>query len=671
MAKQRVYELARDLGVDSKEVLARAQERGIAVKTASSGLAEDDVAMVRLSYEEETAPAAEAEPQPAPAEPDEQPVEEAALPVEEPTAAEEPADDDDAPPAPGSRGTLEVERGITVMEFADEISRGVGTVVKSLLEMGEMVSAQGPVPPDALELLGEQFGYTVVVHEPEALAEVAPAAIPRLVFDDDEADLAPRPAVVTVMGHVDHGKTQLLDTIRKANVVAGEAGGITQHIGAYQAVAGGNLLTFIDTPGHEAFTALRARGANVTDIVILVVAADDGVMPQTIEAINHAKAAGVPMVIAINKTDLATANPVAVRAQLTEQGILTEELGGDIVSNEVSALTGDGVDELLESVQLVAELEEFKANPDAPAAGTVIESQLDKGRGPVATVVVQRGTLRVGDSLVAGAVSGRVRAMFDENGAAMKEAVPSTPALVMGWSDVPSAGDFFYVAADEKEARSMASDRLNELRAERLVVPTAQERLTLLLEQLRSADQSELRIVVKADAHGSLEAIRDAVAKIQREDAGVTVIHAAVGGINENDVVLAEASDGIVFGFNVRPDGPARRAAEQRAIEIRTYRIIYELLEDVESMLVGQLAPEEKEVLLGTAEVRATFRAPRFGLVAGCMVTEGRIGSLRRFKDDVPNVAAGFECGIGLENFRDIKDGDVLESYEIREVART
>ncbi len=696
MAKQRVYELARDLGLDSKDVLARALELGVAVKTASSGLAEDDVALVRLSYEEEKAPPAETAapdqpaPEPAPeAEAEEQPEPEAAAPAENGKQAGE-GEPDEAAPVEG--GTLDVERGITVTEFADEISRGVGTVVKALLEMGEMVSAQAPVPPDALELLGEQFGYRVVVHEPESEpAEDVPAAPVRLVFDDDDADLVSRPAVVTVMGHVDHGKTQLLDTIRKANVMEGEVGGITQHIGAYRVDSRGRSLTFIDTPGHEAFTALRARGANVTDIVILVVAADDGVMPQTIEAINHTKAAGVPMVVAINKTDLESADPYAVRAQLTEHEILTEELGGEVVSNEVSALTGEGVEALLESVDLVAELEEFKANPDAPAAGTVIESQLDKGRGPVATVIVQRGTLQVGDALVAGAVSGRVRAMFDEDGGQLKEATPSTPALVMGWGEVPTAGDFFYVMSDEKAARAQAAERLEELRAQLLVVPTAQERLTQLLEQLRSADRSELRIIVKTDAHGSLEAIRDAVSKIEREDAGVTIIHAAVGGITENDVVLAEASEAVVFGFNVRPDAPARRAAEQRAIDVRTYRIIYELLEDVEAMLVGQLAPEEQEVLLGAAEVRATFRAPRFGTVAGCHVTEGemvrnarvrlvrdgvvtydgRIGSLRRFKEDVPRVSAGFECGIGLENFRDIKEDDVLESYEVREVART
>ncbi|MFQ5948992.1 MAG: translation initiation factor IF-2, partial [Acidimicrobiia bacterium] len=424
---------------------------------------------------------------------------------------------------------------------------------------------------------------------------------------------------------------------------------------------------------------------------VLVVAADDGVMPQTVEAINHANAAGVPIVVGINKIDLDTADPRSVRTQLTEHGLVVEELGGDVVSAEISALTGQGVDHLLELVELVAELEELKANPDAAASGTVIDTQLDTGRGPVGTVIVQRGALRVSDALVAGPVSGRVRAMFDENGQQVKEATPGMPVLVMGWADVPTAGDHFEGVKDDKMARAMAAERQEAIRSEELVVPTAQERLADLLEDLRTSDDVELRIIVKADAHGSLEAIRDGVAKITREGARVTLIHGAVGGINENDVLLAEASGAVVFGFYVRPDASVRGAAEAGGVEIRTYRVIYELLQDVEQMLVGKLAPERVETILGVAEVRATFRAPRFGLVAGCYVTEGEIGrgskarlvrdgvvvydgaigSLRRFKDDVRSVASGFECGVGLENFRDIKEGDVIEAYEVREVART
>ncbi len=715
MAKTRVYELARDLGVESKEVLERAVDLGIDVKTASSGLDEESAGLLRLAFEEttsdaeqaaepgaaepETSPAPEpaaATPQPEPAAEQPEPAAEQPEPAtEQPEPATEPAATTPAPAveeAPAGPIPLQVQEGLTVKEFADLMNRGVGGVVKALMELGELAAANAPVPLGAIEPLAAQFGYEATVTAAPEVVEEAPAQPVRPTYEDDEADLRPRPPVVTVMGHVDHGKTKLLDVIRSANVVAGEAGGITQHIGAYQVDRGDDRrITFIDTPGHEAFTALRARGANVTDIVVLVVAADDGVMPQTAEAISHARAAGVPMIVAINKIDLDAADPYAVRAQLTEHEVVVEELGGEVVSVEVSALENLGIDDLLEAIDLVAELEELRANPEAAGSGVVIEAQLDKGRGAVATVIVLRGTLRVGDSLVAGHVSGRVRAMFDENGKQVKEAGPSTPVLMMGWAEVPTAGDFFEVVEDDKTARSAAQDRLDEMRSEELVVPSAQERLTQLLEQLRAADVTELRVIVKADAHGSLEAIRDAIRKIGREDAKVEIIHAAVGGITENDIVLAEASEGVVFGFNVRPDGPARRAAEQKGVEVRTYRIIYELLEDVEAMLVGQLAPEELEVLLGAAEVRATFRAPRYGMVAGCYVTEGemvrnarvrlvrdgvvvydgRIGSLRRFKEDVPRVATGFECGIGLENFRDVKEGDVLESYEVREVART
>ncbi len=706
MAKTRVYELARDLGVESKEVLERAAELEIDVKTASSGLDDEAERLLRLAFEDAAPPAAAPEESaPVEAAPVEEAVEPAAAPEAEPAppttpgeeAAGAPAEPAPAPPPEGDEEaagliSLEVQEGLTVKEFADLMNRGVGGVVKALMEMGELAAASAPVPTNAIEGLAAAFGYEVTVTAAPEVEEVAPAQPVRPVFEDDAADLRPRPPVVTVMGHVDHGKTKLLDVIRSTNVVAGEAGGITQHIGAYQVDrGGGRKITFIDTPGHEAFTALRARGANVTDIVVLVVAADDGVMPQTAEAISHARAAGVPMIVAINKIDLDAADPYAVRAQLTEQEVVVEELGGEVVSVEVSALENLGVDDLLEAIDLVSELEELQANPEANASGVVVEAQLDKGRGAIATVIVLRGTLRVGDSLVAGHVPGRVRAMFDENGQQVKEAGPSTPVLVMGWSDVPTAGDFFEATEDDRAARAIAQQRHDDMRAEELVVPTAQERLTQLLEQLRAADVTELRVIVKADAHGSLEAIRDAIRKIGREDAKVEIIHAAVGGITENDITLAEASEGVVFGFNVRPDGPARRAAEQKGVEVRTYRIIYELLDDVESMLVGQLAPEEQEVLLGAAEVRATFRAPRYGMVAGCYVTEGemvrnarvrlvrdgvvvydgRIGSLRRFKEDVPRVATGFECGIGLENFRDVKEGDVLESYEVREVART
>ena len=687
----RVYELARELGQESKEVLARALELGIEVKTASSGLDEDGEALLRLSYEDvadtpepETA-AAEAPTQPAAAEVR---VTEAETEEPEPESEPESDSDEDAP----RRRAITVTEGITIKDFADVTRRPVGLIVRTLIEWGEMAGAGQPVPVAQIERLGEFLGYDVTVEAAEVVEAVkAPLVRPKRVWDDDPDNLRLRPPVVTVMGHVDHGKTQLLDTIRKANVVEGEAGRITQHIGAYQASVGDRKITFIDTPGHEAFTTLRARGAEVTDIVVLVVAADDGVMPQTVEAISHAKAAKVPIVVAINKVDLEAADPYQVRAQLTQHGIVVEELGGDVVNTELSALTGDGVDQLLEYIDLIAELEGFSADPKAPCSGTVIESQLEVGRGPTATVIVQRGTLKRGDALVAGTVSGRVRAMFDENGTQVKEAPPSSPVLIMGWDEVPSAGDYFEVVENDKEARAIAAERQNTERREELAVPSAAERLQMLLDDLRTAQDTELRIVVKADAHGSLEALREAVAKITRADAQVNIVHSAVGGITENDVLLADTTDSLIFGFNVRPDGKTRRAAEQAGIEIRTYRIIYELLDDIEAILVGKLAPEEVESVLGVAEVRATFRAPRFGTIAGCVVTEGtmnknaavrlvrdgvvvydgRIGSLRRFKDDVDTVQSGTECGIGLENFRDIKEGDVLESYLVREVART
>ena len=693
----RIYELARELGLESKDVLERAVELGVEVKTASSGVDDDSAALIKLSYQEEAAAAA---PEPA-AEPAAEAAPEAEAEAVAEAVAEAPAETPapskkkkvPPPPVEQPRRQLDVPQGITVQEFATLARRPMGLVVKGLIDRGQMAGASQPIPDEFLAEVAGDLGYDItIVAAAEVEAEAAaPLVRTKAVFEDDAEDLKPRPPVVTVMGHVDHGKTKLLDAIRRANVVAEEAGGITQHIGAYQVDRKGRKITFIDTPGHEAFTTLRARGAEVTDIVVLVVAADDGVMPQTIEAISHSKAAKVPIVVAVNKMDLETADPYRIQAQLTEHGLVIEALGGDVVSVEMSALEGTGVDELLEYLDLIAEVEDFRANPAADASGTVIESQLDKGRGPVATVIVQRGTLRRGDALVAGSVSCRVRAMFDENGNQVDEASPSTPVLVMGWDEVPDAGDRFEVVADHRTARSTADDRKAADRAADYVVPTAADRLQGLIDDLRTQGDAELRIIVKTDAHGSLEAIRDAVAKIGRKDARVKLIHIAVGGINENDVVLAEATEAIIFGFNVRPDGKTRRAAEAAGIEVRTYRIIYELLDDIEAVLVGKLSPEQVERVLGVAEVRATFRAPRYGLVAGSYVIEGdiprgakvrllrdgvviydgRIGSLRRFKEDVASVASGFECGIGLDNFKDVKDGDQIEAYEVREVART
>ncbi len=584
---------------------------------------------------------------------------------------------------------MSIPAGATVAEFAAAIGISPTDVVTELLMRGQPVGVGQVMPVEQVEPVAESFGFMVEVGEAAPSPE-SPVVAERPVYEDEAGDLVTRPPVVTVMGHVDHGKTTLLDTIRKTTVAEGEQGGITQHIGAYQVEVNGHPITFIDTPGHEAFTALRARGANITDIVVLVVAADDGVMPQTAEAISHAKAAEVKMIVAVNKIDLPGADPLRVRTELTEYDVITEELGGDVPSIELSALTGAGVDDLLEVIDLIAQLEDYKANPDTDASGVVVEAQMEKGKGAVASVIVQRGTLRTGDPFVAGAVAGRVRALTDDSGAQVKSAGPSTPVQIMGWDDVPTAGDYFEVVESDREARNIAEERAEEAKTVSQAMPSARDRLQTLLDQLRS-EEATLNIIVKADAQGSLEALRDSISKIEREGGKIQIVHGAVGGINENDVSLAEVTNSVIIGFNVRPEPKARKAAEEAGVEIRTYGIIYELLDEIEQLLVGQLAPEEMEQVLGTAEVRAVFKVPRAGTVAGCYVIEGVvqrgararllrdgviihdgvISSLKRFKDDVREVASGFECGIGFENYNDIKEGDSIEDYLIREVART
>ena len=681
----RVYELARDLGVDSKQLLQQALDLGIEVKTASSGLDNESAELLRLAVAGDEPEAAE----PAVAtDIVESGAGKAAIATDivEPqasSAAVEPLPEQE--PAPEVE-IVSVPSGATVTQFAEALGVPAKDVVAELLTRGQPVGVGQSMPPGLIDPVAESFGFIVDVEA----APAAPAVAERPVFDDEAADLAPRPPVVTVMGHVDHGKTTLLDTIRKTSVVEGEQGGITQHIGAYQVDVNGHPITFIDTPGHEAFTSLRARGANITDIVILVVAANDGVMPQTIEAIAHAKAAGVKMIVAVNKVDLPGADPLRVRTELTEHDVITEELGGDVPSVEVSALTGDGVDDLLEVVDLIAQLEEYKANPNTDASGVVVEAQLERGKGPVASVIVQRGTLRTGEAFVAGAVSGRARALMDENGNQIKDAGPSTPVQIMGWDEVPAAGDFFTVVESDREARRIAAERNEELKSVSQAMPSARDRLQTLLDQLRTEDAT-LNVIIKGDAQGSLEALRGSISKIEREGGKIQILHGAVGGINENDVTLAEVTDSVIVGFNVRPEPKARKAAEEAGVEIRTYGIIYELLDEIEQMLVGRLAPEEHEQVMGTAEVRAVFKVPRAGTVAGCYVIEGVvqrgararlirdgvvihdgvISSLKRFKDDVREVASGFECGIGLENYNDVKEGDSIEAYLIREVART
>ncbi len=665
----RIYELARELDLESKDVLAHAKELGLDVKTASSGVDDEGADLLRLAFAPEE-PAAEEAPADDVVEPEPEPA------TEEPVAAA----------AVDEIQIASIPEGATVGQFSDAIGQSAGEVIKELLKSGLPAGVGQTMPADLIEEIAETFGFIIEVEEtaPDPVVAEQPE------FDDVDDDLVTRPPVVTVMGHVDHGKTTLLDRIRNANVVDGEQGGITQHIGAYQVDVNGHPVTFIDTPGHEAFTALRARGANITDIVVLVVAADDGVMPQTIEAVAHAKAAGVKTIVAVNKSDLAGADPLRVRTELTEHDVITEELGGDVPSVEISALKGDGVDELLEMIDLIAQLEDFKANPTPNASGVVVEAQVEKGRGPVASVIVQRGTLKKGDAFVAGAISGRVRALMDENGDQIVSAGPSDPVQVMGWNDVPVAGDYFEVVGDDREARKIAAAKAEAIKTANQVRPSARDRLQGLLEQLRT-EEATLNLIVKADAQGSLEALRESVNKIEREGGKIEIVHTAVGGINENDVALAEVSEAVIVGFNVRPEPKARKAAEQAGVEIRTYGIIYELLDEIELLLVGQLAPEEHEHVLGTAEVRAIFKTPRSGTIAGCYVIEGVVqrgakarllrdgviihdgvvSSLRRFKDDVREVASGFECGMGFENYNDIKEGDNIEVYQIREVART
>jgi len=596
---------------------------------------------------------------------------------------------------PVPEGEIVVPRGITIQEFAPKLNRTAADLVRILFDAGEMVTGTQSLADEMIELIADELGAEVLLVEPGEEAELELQA---LLGDDeeeeDEAALEPRAPVVTVMGHVDHGKTTLLDRIRQTDVVAGEAGGITQHIGAYQVVRNGRGITFIDTPGHEAFTAMRARGARATDIAVLVVAADDGVMPQTIEAISHAKAAEVPIVVAVTKVDRPDADPTRVRQQLVEQEVVPEEWGGDTIVNDVSATEGIGIDELLESVLLVADLEGLGANPKAPARALVLESNLDPGRGPVVTALVESGTLRVGEPVVAGGGWGRVRAMFDEHGSAVAEAGPSTPVLVLGLDDVPLAGDELRVAPDDKTARTVAEARARRRRAASLVHPmtlAGGARLEDIFAMVQRGEVATLNVVLKADVHGSLEALTEALRKldIERDDVRLSFVHRAVGGITESDVNLAAVSNATVIGFNVRPDRKARELAEAQGVEMRLYEVIYQVLDDVKSALLGMLKPEFEEIVTGEAEVREIFSIPRVGKIAGCYVRsgtitrgsqvrflregtviwKGAIASLKRFKDDAREVNSGFECGIGLENFQDLKAGDVIETFDIREIA--
>jgi translation initiation factor IF-2 len=742
----RVHELAKELGVSSKELLGTLGQMGVAGKSASSSVPEDLVPRLRASGGKATEapkrrevlepPPAPRKPKPkpkakptqkanaapaaaAPAVPTDTVVAPEAAPDTEPASAPAAVAVAEAPavtttpaaaapdklssfapaptptprrrqPKPGPAApavpTLQVVRGATPQTIAEKVGKSPADIVKILFMAGEMATATTSLSDDAIGLVAVELGL-----EPQIVGIEDEVAAEDLIEEEvDESQMVPRPPVVTVMGHVDHGKTKLLDAIRETDVVAGEFGGITQHIGAYQAHVGDRDITFIDTPGHEAFTAMRARGAKVTDIAVLVVAADDGVMPQTLEALDHAKAAEVPIVVAVNKIDKEEADPNRVRTQMVEHGVVPSEWGGTVEFVDVSAREKMNLDTLLETLLLVADLEELKGIPTGHAHGTVIEAHLDKGRGPVATVLVQRGTLEVGDALVCGTSYCKIRAMQDEYGAAVGSAGPSKPVVILGWSSVPASGDEFREVDDEREARHMASERESKVRAAELVVsrpPTLND----LLRQAERAEIPELNLIVKADVQGSLGALSDALLKLPQEEVRVNIVRSAAGAITKDDISLAMASDAVVIGFNVRPDKLARELAEQEKVDIRLYQVIYDAIDDIKAALSGMLKPEEREKMGGEAEVRQTFRVPKLGVIAGCYVRtgtikrnakarlvrdgvviyHGKLGSLRRFKDDVAEVREGYECGIGIENFQDIKEGDVIETYEVEEVARS
>ncbi len=736
----RIHELAKELDVSSKELLETLEKMGVTGKSASSSVPEDLVPRLRASggkatkaakprqvMEPPPKPRAKPKPKtpkavPGPAVEDDQPSETpaapaaalpaAAAPVATATAATTPAPAiSEAGPAPASPApaapaapvspaptpltpvpsaaaptgqVLQVVRGSTPQLFAEKTNRSPADIVKILFMSGEMVTATTSLSDEALQALGSELGYHVEIVglEDELQAE-------QFEEDSDETKLVPRSPVVTVMGHVDHGKTKLLDAIRVTDVVSGEFGGITQHIGAYQAHVNGREITFIDTPGHEAFTAMRARGAQITDIAVLVVAADDGVMPQTVEALDHARAAGVPVIVAVNKIDKEEADPNRVRTQMVERGLVPSEWGGDTEFVDVSAKTSANLEGLLETVLIVADLAELKGDPTGHARGTVLEAHLDKGRGPVATVLVQKGRLEVGDALVCGTTYCKVRAMVDENGQPVDVAGPAKPVQVLGWNGVPNVGDEFREVEDEREARHIAAERESRVRSAEVV----NQRPASLQELLRRQERSEipeLNLVVKADVQGSLGALTDAFLKLPQDEVRVNLVHSGAGAITEHDVDLAKTASAIVVGFNVRPNANARELAEREGVDIRLYRVIYDAIDDVKAALSGMLKPEERESILGEAEVRQTFRVPKLGVIAGCYLTkgtirrnsqvrlirdgvvvyEGRVASLRRFKDDVAEVREGFECGIGLENFQDVKEGDVIEAFEVEEFAR-
>ncbi len=702
MAKVRVYELAKELGTTSKKLIDVMESMDIKVNNHMSTLTDDEakrIMAVLTGQSEEKPPQ---EPAKAATKPEKSAKKEAAKPETAATVdkkKEKKKPDEQPEPSRKARKVLQEEKRaallkekrpkmklegqISVGELAGRLEVTPAQLIGYLMEMGVMANINQPLTPDTVELVAEEYGYDF-----EYIEDPVEEELLTIVGDDQKKEILRKP-VVTVLGHVDHGKTSLLDAIRNANVTAGEFGGITQHIGAYQVKVNDKKVVFLDTPGHEAFTAMRARGAQVTDIAVLVVAADDGVMPQTIEAINHAKAARVPVLVAINKIDKPDANPDRIKQQLSEHGLVAEEWGGDTIFVQVSAIRGDGLEELLEMILLLSEVAELKASPERSGKGTVIEAKLDRGRGPVATVLVQDGTLRVGDSIICGSIAGKVRAMQNDRGERVKTAGPSTPVEIVGLSEVPMAGDIFQVVSDDRIARQVAEKRTVKIKEATRHV----QRVTLddLFKQIQEGEVKDLNLILKGDVHGSVEALQDALYKLSLEEVQIKIIHSGVGAISESDVMLAAASNAIVIGFNIRPDNNARKLAEQDQVDIRLYRVIYEAIEDIKAAVTGMLKPIMKEVILGQAEVRQLFKVSRLGSIAGSHVIEGKItrnaiirvirdgmvvlengkiDSLKRFKDDVKEVLTGYECGILIENFNDLHEGDIVEAYSMEQVAR-
>lgn len=688
MSKIRVHELAKELEITSKELInILMEEFSVEVKNHMSVIEDEDADLIKEFFAEKAKEASAEEPV------DVVEKYEVLAEVKEVVKKNkkykkgDKAESEKAESVDPSEFTeeVEIEETITVKELAEKLHKNSSEVIKQLIFMGVMAGINQEIDFETAEKLCAKFEVKAV----KKVFDIDADSVGLEEEEDESENYAKRPPVVTVMGHVDHGKTSLLDAIRKSKVTSTEAGGITQHIGAYTVTINGEKITFLDTPGHEAFTSMRARGAQITDVVILVVAADDGIMPQTIEAINHCKAAGVPMVVAVNKMDREGANPDRIKQQLTEHGLLAEDWGGETITVPVSAHTKEGIDDLLEMVLLTAEMLELKANPKRKAKGTVVESKLDKGRGAVATLLVQNGTLNVGDSILVGTTYGRIRAMFDDKGKKIKSAGPSIPVEILGLSEVPAAGDRFIEVKDEKTARAMADKRKAKARADHF---QTKHKVSLedLYNQIREGKVKELSIIIKADVQGSIEALKNSLQKLSTDEVKVRVIHEAVGAITETDVTLASASNAIIIGFNVRPDNNAAAAAEKEDVDLKTYRVIYNAIDDVRAAMVGMLEPEYKEVIQGKAEVRQTYKISNVGTIAGCYILDGKLtrnsqvrvirdgivinestlSSLKRFKDDVKEVAAGYECGLSVEKFNDLKDGDIIESFVMEEIKK-